>query len=1059
MRTPILALALLALASCESAPLTATPTAAPVSTPTAAPPPPPTPIPIATAAPTPAPVARPTATPPPDATQKVEPAPTATLPPALPDIDVEQVFHGYFDIASGGGPGSEVVGRINLERNRNAASSPIPDDYRFFITDDNSGGMFELRGERDSDGRLFGVFSVAGGRTAQIGSYSLRVELRQGSTVMARFTAPLTVAPQTQWETYYDRVVDFVGSHGRLTGRRSYGDAEVAALIAELEANNGAFKEMSFYNATTHAALLAIGAEELGDDLEEAAQRIGGLGKAYLESRTYGPRGREADRDRLRNAVYLALTAYIDHFPLDDFANSGALSYGDRTHQWNFTDPIGGAATVIYRDLVADLHNGVQRASDAKERLFRLLQWVNFDLPEGWRMPSDIRYYLPHRLAESSGAWADGNRHHRMRSWVTMPVIWYDYNRPLTELPWWYGDYEPFASEDTSTLPEWQPSGSFADLQAWLETNVRYAKRYGQSGILPDGSISHHVGRRQDLAFAAYGFPWMTGTPFGAVSLLADTRWRVSDRPYDEASDFILFAYPRLVYKDAIDFQAVGRSHYQDSIAVFGSDSLAAGIDAILDAESADTRIARWSELTALRTALLSGTHEDSGNTAFWANDYMVHRRGGAGEAAYFTSVKMQSGRTRGAESFSTNRGFHNGSGVLVVKVDGDEYNDSRHRWDWHALPGLTEELRTDRLPKQSDANLFNPDHFAGTASNGRYGLAAFRYASDNLYTSAAANKGYYFTEDYALALGNGVRRVRNTDRSNAESIITTLDQAAWETTITYRLNGAGRDSVIGAGADTDTSFVVTGNTWFHQGLVGYVILPAGNTTVLLRGGESVIDSDPRDTGSDVFHLAIDHGRNPDGVGPAGEYAYLLVPNVSASDMPAVMSRIEERFEIVNTAAVHGHRYADGEAVLVQLAFYEAGAATFDDGMTVVVDKPALVQLQKGSAGWNIVVQNPTHHADEAAIAASSEFEHILLSGPNRITVDVSLSLRGGTYTYETQGPEVSLVAGQTVSVVNNGDGTSALTVDLPDSLDAPGYDYREVLYAGMPAAVDVPNA
>ena len=50
-------------------------------------------------------------------------------------------------------------------------------------------------------------------------------------------------------------------------------------------------------------------------------------------------------------------------------------------------------------------------------------------------------------------------------------------------------------------------------------------------------------------------------------------------------------------------------------------------------------------------------------------------------------------------------------------------------------------------------------------------------------------------------------------------------------------------------------------------------------------------------------------------------------------------------------------------------------------------------------------------------------------------------------------------MAGQTVGVVNNGDGTSALTVDLPDSQDAPRYDYREGLYAGMPAAVDVPNA
>ena len=791
--------------------------------------------------------------------------------------------------------------------------------------------------------------------------------------------------------------------------------------------------------------------------MQEASNRIGGLGRAYSESRRYGPSGQDADRDRLRSAIYLALIAYVDHFPLDDFANSEAIPYGDRTHQWLYSDPISGAAVLIYRDLVADLQNGVQLAGDARERLFRLLQHVNFDLPDEWRMPSDIRYYLPQQLAESSGAWADGNRHHRMRSWATMPVIWYDYNRPLTELPWWYPDYGPFASANTSILPEWEPSGSFADLRTWLETNARYAKRYGQSGIAPDGSISHHVGRRQDLAFGAYGFPWMTGTTLEAMSLLAGTRWEVSDEPYNQTADFLLFAYPRLIYKDAIDFQAIGRGHYQESAAEYGSGNLADGIEAVFDARGTDSTIARESELTALRAAMVNGTHEQSGNTAFWVNDYMVHRRGGAGETPYFTSVKMQSARTRGAESFSSNQGFHNGSGVLLVKVDGDEHNDSRHRWDWHALPGVTEELRTDRIPKQSDANEFNPAHFAGVASNGRYGLAAFRYASDNTYTSAEANKGYFFTEEYVLTLGNGVERVRNTDRSNRESIITTLDQAAWDTNITHRLNGASRDTVVRKGADIDDSFSITGNSWFHQDRIGYVILPAGNIDVMLRGGNSVVDSNPRDSGPDVFHLAIDHGADPNGRGSASQYVYLLVPNVSAADMPAVVSRIEQRLEIVNTAAVQGHRYADGDAVLVQLAFYEAASVTFDDGMAVAVDKPALVQLQKTSDGWNVAVQDPMHHADEAAIAASRQFQHILLSGPNRITVEVNLPLRAGTYTYDTQGPDVRSVDGQTVSVVNNG-GVSTLTFDLPDSQDAAAYAYREELYAGMPAVVDVPS-
>ena len=548
----------------------------------------------------------------------------------------------------------------------------------------------------------------------------------------------------------------------------------------------------------------------------------------------------------------------------------------------------------------------------------------------------------------------------------------------------------------------------------------------------------------------------MTGTTFEAAGLLKGTPWQVSDRPYDEAADFLLFAYPRLIYKNSIDFQVIGRGHYQESAATYGSGNLADGIEALFDARGIGTSIAREPELATLRASMIDGTHEQSGTTAFWVNDYLVHRRGGAGETPYFASVKMQSARTRGAESFSNNQGFHNGSGVLLVKVDGDEYNDSRHRWDWHALPGVTEEMRTDQLPKQSDANEFNPNHFAGVASNGRYGLAAFRYTSDNRYTSASANKGCFFTEDYVLALGNGVKRERNTNRDHRGSIVTTLDQAAWDTNITYRLNGAGRDSVVRKGADVDESFSITGNSWFHQDRIGYVIL-TGEIDVMLRGGDSVLDSNPDDTGPDVFHLAVDHGIGPDGEGAVSRYVYLLVPNVSAAEMPAVMRRIEERFEVVNTPAVQGHRYHDGNSVLVQLAFYEAGEVMLG-GMTVGVDKPALVQLQQTSDGWNVTVQDPVHHADEAAIAASEQFQHILLSGPNRITVEVNLPLRAGTYMYETQGPDVRFVDGQTASVVNNG-GTSTLAFELPDSLDAAAYGYREELYAGMPAVVDVPSA
>ena len=996
---------------------------------------------------------------------------TVVVPPGLPDVDTENVFSHYFDIASGSPEGSEVIGRINLARNRNAADSPIPGDYSFAIIEDDSGGLFEVGGERDSGGRLFGVFTVAGGNTARAGTYALRVELRQGAEVLARFSAPITVAERTRWEVFHERVVDFVSRTSRLTGRKVYSDEEVADWIAELEDGSGAFEEMSFYTASSEAAWLEIGTATLTGELEEAASRIGGLGRAYQRSATYGSSGMEAERDRLRNAIYLALIAYVDHFPLNDFANTEVIGFAHRTHQWLFSDPIGGAAVLINEDRVEDMNDGVERAGEVSERLFRFLQHVNFDLPEGARMPDNRRYYVADRLADSSGAWADANRHHRMRSWVTMPVIWRDYNRPLTELPWWYDSYEPFASELTSILPEWQPSGSFADLKVWLETNARFARRYAQSGLLPDGTISHHVGRRQDIALWTYGLPWMTGTTFDAIALLADTQWQIGNAPYDHAADFVLYAYPRVIYRDGIDFQTVGRSHYGAGTREFGSVALARGIDNVLDARSADTVVSRAMELTDLHTAMVEKTHEASGNTAFWANDYMVHRRGGeVGEAPYYMSVKMQSARTRGAESISQSNGIHNGSGVLQVKVDGEEYNDSRFRWDWHALPGVTEELRTDPTPRPSDSNLFSTSHFAGTTSNGQYGFAAFRYASEDLYTSAAADKGYFFVKDYALALGNDVRRERNTDGSDAESIITTVDQAAWDSVLTYRLDGAAADTVILNGSTVDTSLEITGPSWFHQDRIGYVILAdpviLANgelvadhiVKVLLRAGDAVIDSDPGDTDDGhVFHIAIDHGTAPDGTGVQGRYAYVAVPNVAAADMPGVMTDLLNNLETINTNVVQGHRYSDGTLVLVQLAFHSAGTASFADGLTVAADKPALVQLQAMGSSWNISVQDPTHHADETAIAASDTFEHILLQGASQITVEINRRLSPGVYMYDTQGPNARFVAGQTVDVAVNGDDTSRVTVNLPDALHSFDYEYREEFYAGMPAVVNVP--
>jgi hypothetical protein len=400
--------------------------------------------------------------------------------------------------------------------------------------------------------------------------------------------------------------------------------------------------------------------------------------------------------------------------------------------------------------------------------------------------------------------------------------------------------------------------------------------------------------------------------------------------------------------------------------------------------------------------------------------------------------------------------GFHNGSGTLQVKVDGVEYDAARSRWDWHALSGVTEELRTDRSPRQSDHKLFNPNHFAGMASNGRYGFAAFDYFSDNPYTSAAARKAYFFAGDQVLSMGQCVARTRNTDNSDVEPIITTIEQASWDSDLTYSIDPSGPTATVPAGTDIDTILKAGETSWFHQDRIGYVVLSDDAVDLMVRGGASVIDSDPSDASSgDVFHIAISHGTRPGSGCDGDEYAYVIIPNVSAEDMPAIAKSVIQDFDKINLPNVQGHRYVTDALEIVQVAFYEAGSAQFDNGLVISVDNPALVQLQRVDDKWDIVVQNPTHHADEAAVAALPRFGQVLLPYANEIRVNLSLALSPGRYPYATQGPVERRIEGQFVEIQADGRG-SVLIAHLPDGLDAEHYRYREAFYAGMPARITV---
>ena len=133
--------------------------------------------------------------------------------------------------------------------------------------------------------------------------------------------------------------------------------------------------------------------------------------------------------------------------------------------------------------------------------------------------------------------------------------------------------------------------------------------------------------------------------------------------------ELLIFTFSRVVYKSWLDWTITGRSFENNNLRIFGSSSLRRTADTVLE-------LAPDTELAGYVAALDPYTHEFSGNVPFWNFDYMVHRRGAAGEAPHFFSVRMRSTRTVGPEDYGDpHKSWHGGSGLLQLLIDGDEYD------------------------------------------------------------------------------------------------------------------------------------------------------------------------------------------------------------------------------------------------------------------------------------------------------------------------------------------------------------------------------------------------
>lgn len=981
---------------------------------------------------------------------------TATLPSAAS----EPVSAAYFDIECGAGAGTEVIGALHPVRNKDAHSRPIPAAWRFEIARQPAEALLAVDTRRDSEGRLTGVLTVAPGRRmpAEPADYTLTVALRDGSTELGRYPVTVHVVDTTLYSLLYSRYLPRTLSVGRLWGRTKYKDRRVAELIGRLEANGWRWPGLELCYERRPEAYTdrkKLNREKRGSiefDWGKVVDNIGGLGRAYSTSAVYGPEGDPARRAELRRALYHTILTYIDAVPVDGWdiqvggsdigsgvgdgfsllQSRGLAGMQTPTHQWMVTDGLITPLVHLMPDILRDKRRGDPLASRLHDRLVRYFQ-LFFSIVKGRRAIDDPgeRWGELRDTIYSSGAWADANLGHRSRTMLAIPLIWADYNRPITYVPYWYRDFyaadAPFPGFSFST--GWEPTAVIDDLAYWQTKFCIPAHRYRQSGFQPDGAISHHIGQGTDMSMTAYGFEWLTGAN-DYYSYFRDTPWQVADTVFQFQADRLARVYPLMFYRGRMDFLAAGRNFLGDQRAFVTGDYLPA-LDRMMAARGASTVIEGLDSLVAIADALRRGDWECSASYPFWVTEYAVHRRRPGDEGGpFFASLKLKSRRTVGAEDFSrkVRRSWHAGYGIMPVRVTGDEYSECvLGGYDWHVLPGLTEEWRADPMPLgHSQASLPGDNTVAGVLADGRAAMGIYHHLPREKYSSATARKSYHMIADRIASQGSAIARMRP---GQGRPIVTTVDQSALTTPLVWDggsvMPGESRSLVI----DTDSAM------WLHTGAKGYVILGPARVRVVTGDSISVTDPSVAECSSPAYIIAIDHGADP--AADAG-YGYVVLPGATAAGMPALAASLAadmhmERAPGVHTAWSQSHGYR-------QYAFFEAGSGTAG-GITVSADSPAQLMLAERPGEWILSAQLPEPDGGRR----------------ERLVFDISEPLAPGVYSYDIKG--VDTVAGETVAIEPTADGGSRVTVELPDARDAAHYRYQSDLYQAAPVVVAIPRA
>lgn len=254
--------------------------------------------------------------------------------------------------------------------------------------------------------------------------------------------------------------------------------------------------------------------------------------------------------------------------------------------------------------------------------------------------------------------------------------------------------------------------------------------------------------------------------------------------------------------------------------------------------------------------------------------------------------------------------------GDHYILREGQEYHGLQPVWQWKYLPGLT---MTPENLKQKRKD------FVGGIGNGQSGLTAMDYErSGGDDVGLSIRKAWFFHDDLVICLMGGRESAKIGD-----PVVSSLEQCRLNGTVTARINKNAATKLEPGHHDFDSV------QWLLHNGIGYIPLNMGGVKVFLgerKGSWHSINRqyDKKETREPVFHILLDHGRDPKSQG------WAIVLGTTSEELDAIVKKPAWKI-LRNDRDCQSIQFGDG---LHMASFYGPGSTGRE--LEVAVDKPCL---------------------------------------------------------------------------------------------------------------------